>query len=161
MRRGALKHIGSELSLPAWLLLTITLLLKGLKVLAIHRSRQSIDLVSKRHYLVSKRHIFVFLISSGNLHLGVETGRGPKHKRCVCLSPDWVYPCAVSARDERRRTAPLLWEESPCPTTPGLQEAWKIPRRRSLLTSTCQAWRRLRLPLTSHQQCFIGINLEV
>lgn len=54
-------HRVLELSLPAWLLLTITLLLTGLKVLAIHRSRQSIDLVSKRHYLVSKRHIFVFL----------------------------------------------------------------------------------------------------
>ena len=47
-------HRVLELSLPAWLLLTITLLLTGLKVLAIHWSRQPID-------LTSKRHIFVFL----------------------------------------------------------------------------------------------------
>lgn len=73
-----------ELSLPVWLLLAITLLI-ALKVLAIQLSRQPID-------LTSKRHIYFSLVSSGNLHLGVETGRGHKHKCCVCLSPDWVYP---------------------------------------------------------------------
>ena len=35
---------------------------------------------------------YLSLISSGYLNLGVETGRGHKHKPCVCLSPDWVFP---------------------------------------------------------------------
>lgn len=143
-----------ELSLPVWLLLTITLLLIVLKVLAIQWSRQPID-------LTSKHHIYFSLVSSGNLHLGVETGRGHKHKCCVCLSPDWVCPVQSVPGIRGGGLLPYYGDKSPCPTTPGLQKAWKIPMRRPLLTSTCQTWRQLGLPLTGHQQYFIGIDLEV